>query len=95
MFEKFLKAKDQGVDKDFSFQITFVAEDKLKGKQLKRAIDDYHLLLPGTTKQIKAKVSEDSPTATMLLPNWMIERSDLKLVCQFSKKLIKLNTKER
>ena len=49
--------------KDFSFEITFAAEDKLKGKQLKRAIDDYHFLLPGTTKRIKSKVSEDAPTA--------------------------------
>ena len=34
LFEEFLKAKDQGVDKFFSFEITFAAEDKLKGKQL-------------------------------------------------------------
>ena len=59
LFEKFLKAKA----KDFSFEITFAVEDKLKGKQLKRSIDDYHFLLPGTTKQIKAKLSEDASTA--------------------------------
>ena len=62
LFEQFLKAKDQGVAKDISFEITFAAEDKLKGKQLKRVIGDYHFLLPGTMKQIKAKVSEDAPT---------------------------------
>ena len=45
-----MKAKDQGVSTDFLFQITFDPEDKLKGKQLKRAIYDYYFLLPGTTK---------------------------------------------
>ena len=47
---------------DFLFEITFTSEDKLKGKQLKCAIDDYHHLLPGTTKQIKSKAAEDAPT---------------------------------
>ena len=63
LYEQFVKAKDQGVDKDFLFEITFAVEDRPKGKKLKRAIDNYHFLLPGTIKRIKLKVSEDAPTA--------------------------------
>ena len=48
--------------KDFLFEITFTDEDKLKGKQLKREIGDYHYLLPGTTKRIKSKESDNAPT---------------------------------
>ena len=55
-------AKYQRVAKDFLFKITFTAEDKLKGKQLKHAIYYYHYLLPGTTKQIKSKEAENAPT---------------------------------
>ena len=68
LFEQFIKAKDQGVAKDFSFEITFAAEDKLKGKQSKCAINNYHFLLPGITKQIKAKVSDNAPTANNVTP---------------------------
>ena len=59
--EQFLKAKDQGVDQNFLLEINFAPKDKLKGELLKHAIDDYHFLLLGTTKQIKSKVSDDSP----------------------------------
>ena len=51
------------MDKNFLFEITFAAEDKLKRKQLKHAIDDYHFLLPRTTDQVKSKVSEDASVA--------------------------------
>ena len=61
LFEQFLKAKDQGVAADISFEITFAPEDKLKGKQLKRAIDNYHFLLPGTTKRMKSKTTTTAP----------------------------------
>ena len=37
----------------FSFSITYALERKLTGKKLKRAIDDYYDLSPGTTKSIK------------------------------------------
>ena len=40
---------------EFSFKITFAREEQLKGKKLKRAIDNYYFLTPGTTKQIKSK----------------------------------------
>ena len=39
----------------FSFSITYAPERKLTGKKLKRAIDDYYDLSPGTTKSIKQK----------------------------------------
>lgn len=39
----------------FSFSITYAPEQKLTGKRLKRAIDDYYDLSPGTTKSIKQK----------------------------------------
>jgi len=42
----------------FSFQITYAPERKLTGKRLKRAIDDYYDLAPGTTKSIKQKPEE-------------------------------------
>ena len=53
IYEQFIKAKDEGVAKDSLFKIIFAPVDKLKGKQLKREIDDHHVLLPGTSKQIK------------------------------------------
>ena len=55
------------------FEITFASEDKLKSKQVKYAIDDYHNLLPGTTKWIKSKESENAPTennVTIELDDW-------------------------
>ena len=61
LFEQFLKANDQGVAANFLFKITFAPEDKLKGKQLKQAIDYCHFLLPGTTKRIKLKVTTTEP----------------------------------
>ena len=57
LFKQFLKTKDQGVAADFSFKVTFAPEDKLKGKQLKRVIYNYHFLLLGTTKRIISKVT--------------------------------------
>ena len=70
LYEQFVKSKDQGMDKDFSFN--FASEDKLKGNQLKRA-DYYHYLLPGTTKRIKSKVSDNAPT----LNNVTLELDDI------------------
>ena len=55
LYEDWKQAKKQGVADDFSFEITFAREEKLTGKKLKRAIDDYHFLTPGTTKRIKSK----------------------------------------
>ena len=43
------------MSKQFLFEITFAREEQLQGKKLKKAIDDYHFLTPGTTKQIKLK----------------------------------------
>ena len=53
------KAKEQGVEQDFSFEITFARKTQLKGKKLKHAIDDYHNLVPGTTKRTKSKPADD------------------------------------
>ena len=50
LFEQFLKAKDQGVAADFLFKITFAPEDKLKEKQLKQAIEDYHFFASGNNQ---------------------------------------------
>ena len=43
---------------NFSFQITYAPERKLTGKRLKRAINGYYDLAPGTTKSIKQKPEE-------------------------------------
>ena len=51
------EAQHQGVATQFSFDITFAREEQLQGKKLKKAIDNYHFLTPGTTKLIKSKVS--------------------------------------
>ena len=53
------KAKEQGVEQDFSFKITFAWEEQLKRKKLKLAINDYQNLVPGTTKRRKPKTGED------------------------------------
>ena len=44
---------------NFSFEITFAREANLKGSKLKRAIDDYQDLVPGTTKRIKSRENND------------------------------------
>lgn len=54
LYQKHLK-ENQGVSEELSFPITFTLESKLTGKKLKRTIDDYHSLTPGTTKNIKSK----------------------------------------
>ena len=51
------KALNQGVVPQFLFNITIAREKQLQGKKLKKAINDYHFLTPGTTKCIKSKVS--------------------------------------
>lgn len=51
------EAHVQGVVPQFLFNITFAREEQLQGKKLKKAIDDYHFLTPGTTKRVKSKVS--------------------------------------
>ena len=51
------KVADKGVVPQFSFNITFAREEQLQDKKLKKAIDDYHFLTPGTTKHIKSKIS--------------------------------------
>ena len=51
------KVVHQGVVPQFSFDITFAREEQLQGKKLKKAIDDYHCLTPGTTKRVKSKIS--------------------------------------
>ena len=42
-----------------NFKITFACAEPMDGKKLKRAIDDYHDLTPGTTKQIRDKYPAD------------------------------------
>ena len=59
LYEQFKKQQEHGVQKDFKFKITFSCEQNLQGKKLKRAIDDYHHLTPGTTKQKRSKTSTD------------------------------------
>ena len=44
---------------DIKFKITFAYEEPLLGKKLKRAIDDYHALTPGTIKRICNKHPDD------------------------------------
>ena len=51
--------KNKGVETDMKFKITFACEEPLQEKKLKRSIDDYHDLTPGTTKQIHDKHSDD------------------------------------
>ena len=60
IYEQFKKQQGHGVEKDFKFKITFSCEQNIQGKKLKRAIDDYHYLTPGTTKQTKSKPSDDN-----------------------------------
>ena len=43
------------MEKDFSFEITFVCEAQLQGKKLKQAINNHYNLIPGTTKRTKSK----------------------------------------
>ena len=42
-----------------NFKITFACAEPMNGKKLKWAIDDYHDLTPGTTKQIGNKYPDD------------------------------------
>ena len=51
--------QDQGVEK---FSITFAPERPITGKKLKRAIDDYHYFVPGTTKKVKGNHFEEPAT---------------------------------
>jgi hypothetical protein len=50
--------QDQGV---FKFSVTFAPEKKLLGKELKKAMDDFHHFTPGTTKRIKSRPSSEPP----------------------------------
>jgi hypothetical protein len=50
--------QDQGV---LEFSITFAPEKKLLGKELKKAMDDFHHFTPGTTKRIKSRPSSEPP----------------------------------
>ena len=59
LYEQFNKVREQRLEKDFKFQITFSREQNLQGKKLKGAIDNYHYSTPGTTKRIKSKPSVD------------------------------------
>jgi hypothetical protein len=43
------------------FSITFAPEKKLLGKELKKAMDDFHHFTPGTTKRIKSRPSSVPP----------------------------------
>ena len=42
------------ISKDFTFELTFVSEEKLTGTNLKRAVDDYYDFARGTSKEIKS-----------------------------------------
>ena len=42
------------------FDITLAKDSHLTGNKLKKAIDDYHYLTPGTTKRVKSKPLEDT-----------------------------------
>ena len=44
---------------DMKFKTTFACKEPLQGKKLKHAIDDYHDLTPGTTKQVCDKHPND------------------------------------
>ena len=55
LYKHFKQQKEQGVEKNFKFKITFSCKQNLQGKKLKCAIDDYHYLTPGTTKRTKSK----------------------------------------
>ena len=44
----------------FLFDITLAKDSHLTGNKLKKAIDDYHYLTPGTTKREKSKTLEDT-----------------------------------
>ena len=59
LYKRFKKRQEQGVDTDMNFKITFACAEPIDGKKLKRAIDDYHDLTPGTTKRICNKYSDD------------------------------------
>ena len=59
LFDQWKTAKEQGVEQDFSFQITFAREAQLQGKKLKQAIDDHYNSIPGTTKRTKSKSAND------------------------------------
>ena len=60
LFEQWKEITAQGGDAaKFLFDITFAREENLQGKKLKRAINDFHFLTPGTTKHVKSKL----PTA--------------------------------
>ena len=71
LYDQFLQDKDQGmVGREFSFHFTFV------GKKPKHAIDDYHLLIPRTTKIIKSKVVHDDDVNNNINSNlYSLERS--------------------
>ena len=53
------------MSKQFSFEITFAREEQLQGKKLKKAIDDYHFLTPGTTKRIKSKAPSSEENSAL------------------------------
>ena len=55
LYKVFLKKRDQGVEDDFTFDITFAPEEKLTGNKLRKAMDDFHGFKAGTTKRIKSK----------------------------------------
>ena len=59
LYDRFKKQQEQGVDEDMKFKITFAKAEPMDNKKLKRAIDDYHDLSPGTTKRIKDKYPDD------------------------------------
>ena len=59
LHDQFLQKQTQGVADNFSFEITFSREANLQGTKLKRAIDDYNDLVPGTTKRVKSKDTLD------------------------------------
>ena len=59
LYEQFKKAQEHEMEKDFKFKITFSCDEYLQGKKLKRVIDDYHHLTPGTTERIKSKTTNN------------------------------------
>ena len=67
LYEQFKQAQEHKVEKDFKSKITFSLEQNLQGKKLKRAIDDYHHLTLGTTKQTKLKTTDDNNGISMEL----------------------------
>ena len=44
---------------DMKFKITFACKEPSQGKKLRGAIDNYHDLTSGTTKQIRLKQHDD------------------------------------